>query len=193
MFLLDIDERVDLRPCPAFSGMEGTSTWAVHLKDYFVSEDQMIADPARPFIQKIRGAFVLLQVGIAAGIIQSSIDACREVETSLGHVNQFLHNRPDELQAEFDDLAERVGVLAQSPFDGSKDYVLDVLDVRTQGSELCLKASQSALLHQGARGYLMKSKPQRLIREAHFVAIVTPAIKHLRWEMNRLMQEELPA
>ena len=193
MFLLDIDERVDLRPCPAFSGMEGTSTWAVHLKDYFVSEDQMIADPARPFVQKIRGAFVLLQVGIAAGIIQSSIDACREVETSLGHVNQFLHNRPDELQAEFDDLAERVGGLAQSPFDGSKDYVLDVLDVRTQGSELCLKASQSALLHQGARGYLMKSKPQRLIREAHFVAIVTPAIKHLRWEMNRLMQEELPA
>ena len=55
--------------------------------------------------------------------------------------------------------------------------------------ELALRATQSALLHQGARGYLMSSAPQRRIREAHFVAIVTPAIKHLRWEMARLSRE----
>ncbi len=193
MFLLDLDERVPLRACPEFSGMEGTSTWAVPLKDYFVSEDQMIADPARPFIQRIRGAFVLLQVGIAAGVIQGSIDSIRESEPTLGHVNQYLHNRPDELQAEFDELAARAMVLAETPFDGSKDFFLDVLDVRCQGAELSLKASQSALLHQGAKGYLMNSAPQRRIREAHFVAIVTPAIKHLRWEMAKLMREEVPA
>jgi len=193
MFLLDLDERVPLRACPEFSGMEGTSTWAVPLKDYFVSEDQMIADPARPFIQRIRGAFVLLQVGIAAGVIQGSIDSIREAEPTLGHVNQYLHNRPDELQAEFDELAARAMVLAETPFDGSKDFFLDVLDVRCQGAELSLKASQSALLHQGAKGYLMNSAPQRRIREAHFVAIVTPAIKHLRWEMAKLMREEVPA
>ncbi|GAB0152610.1 MULTISPECIES: acyl-CoA dehydrogenase family protein [Marinobacterium] len=193
MFLLDIDERVPLRPCPEFSGMEGTSTWAVPLDNYFVSEDQIIADPARPFIQRIRAAFVLLQVGIAAGVIQGSIDSIRDVENQLGHVNQYLHNRPDELQAEFDEVAARAGVLAQTPFDGSKDYLLDVLELRAHGAELSLKASQSALLHQGARGYLMNSAPQRRIREAHFVAIVTPAIKHLRWEMAKLMQEEVPA
>lgn len=192
MFLLDINDQVELRKCPEFSGMEGTSTWSLFLRDYFVSEDQIIADPARPFIQQVRGAFILLQMGMASGVIQASIDCCREVETSLGHVNQYLHNRPDELQAEFDELKQRLDVLAQSPYDGSKDYLLDVLDARAQGAELSLKASQSALLHQGARGYLMKSKPQRLIREAHFVAIVTPAIKHLRWEMAKLMQDPLP-
>ncbi|MBR9830098.1 MAG: acyl-CoA dehydrogenase, partial [Oceanospirillales bacterium] len=136
---------------------------------------------------------VLLQVGIAAGVIQGSIDSIRDVEGQLGHVNQFLHNRPDALQAEFDEIAARAATLAQSPFDGSKDYLLDVLELRTHGAELSLKASQSALLHQGARGYLMNSAPQRRIREAHFVAIVTPAIKHLRWEMAKLMQEEVPA
>ena len=47
-------------------------------------------------------------------------------------------------------------------------------------------------MHQGAKGYLMTAAPQRLIREAHFVAIVTPAMKHLRWEMNRLMSEDMP-
>ena len=117
----------------------------------------------------------------------------REVEPLLGHVNQFLQDRPDELHAEYEELEARVARLALTPYDGSKDYLLDVLDARTQGSELALRASQSALLHQGARGYLLSSAPQRRVREAHFAAIVTPAIKHLRWEMARLSKEEVPA
>jgi alkylation response protein AidB-like acyl-CoA dehydrogenase len=60
------------------------------------------------------------------------------------------------------------------------------LQARADGSVLALRASQSALLHQGARGYLMTSAPQRRVREAHFVAIVTPALKHLRLELARL-------
>jgi alkylation response protein AidB-like acyl-CoA dehydrogenase len=68
-----------------------------------------------------------------------------------------------------------------------------VLDARAHGGELALRAAQSALLHQGARGYLMSSAVQRRVRESHFVAIVTPAIKHLRKEMDRLTREELPA
>ena len=153
----------------------------------------MIADPARPFIARIRAAFVLLQAGMATGIVQGSLDSIREVEPVLGHVNRFLHDGPDELQAEFDELGGRIMKLAQSPFDGSKDFMLEVLDARTQGAELALRASQSSLMHQGARGYLKSAAPQRRIREAQFVAIVTPAIKHLRWEMARLMKEEMPA
>ena len=189
MFMLDIDENVKLSKCPEFSGMEGTSTWAIHLEDYFVSDAQVIADPALPFIRKIRGAFILLQTGWAQGVIKASIDACNEVEPSLGHVNQYLHNRPGELSDELDELQTRIRRLASTPYETDKEHLLDVLDARAQCSELSLKAAQSALLHQGARGYLMKSKPQRLIRESHFVAIVTPAIKHLRWEMAKLMAE----
>lgn len=193
MFMLDIDERVELKTCPEFSGMEGTSTFGIRLVDYFVAQDNLIADPARPFIQRIRGAFILLQSGMATGVTQGSIDSIREVESTLGHVNQFLHNGPDELQFELDDLNTRVLKLCRTPYETGKDYLLDVLDARVQGAELALKASQSALLHQGARGYRMSAAPQRRIREAHFVAIVTPAIKHLRWEMARLLKEELPA
>ncbi len=189
MFMLDINETVKLSKCPEFSGMEGTSTWAIQLEEYFVSDAQVIANPALPFIKKIRGAFILLQTGWAQGVIKASIDACNEVEPSLGHVNQYLHNRPDELAAELEELQARIGKLAATPYETDKEHMLDVLDVRAQCSELSLKAAQSALLHQGARGYLMKSKPQRLIRESHFVAIVTPAIKHLRWEMAKLMGE----
>lgn len=192
MFLLDLDDTVDLGACPEFSGMEGTSTWRVQLQDHFVGEDNLIADPAKPFIAKIRSAFVLLQAGMATGLVDGSIDSIREVEPVLGHVNHFLHDRQDQLQAELDELNSRVARLALTPYDDSKDFFIEVLDARAQGAELALRATQSALLHQGARGYLKSAAPQRRIREAHFVAIVTPAIKHLRWEMARLMKEEMP-
>lgn len=183
---------VELRNCPSFSAMEGTNTWAVRLTDYFVGSQQMIADPVRPFIGRIRAAFILLQTGMGLGVAQGAIDSMWTVERQLGHVNEFLDDRPDDLQAELDELTARIMLLAKTPFGADKQFVIDVLDARAHASELALRAAQSALLHQGARGYLMTSEVQRRVRESHFVAIVTPAVKHLRKEIARLSAEELP-
>jgi alkylation response protein AidB-like acyl-CoA dehydrogenase len=194
MFLLRCDAPgMELVQCPSFSAMEGTGTYALRLKDYFVSQNDIIADPAKPKIAHIRAAFVMLQCGIAVGIIQGAIESMWAVEPQLGHVNQYLEDRPDTLQAELNALVARVKTLAQTPFDTSNEFFIDVLDARAHGAELCLRATQSALMHQGARGYLMSSDVQRRVREAHFVAIVTPAIKHLRKEIARLSAEEMPA
>ncbi len=194
MFLVRCDAPgVELRNCPSFSAMEGTNTWAVRLTNYFVGSDLMIADPVRPFIGRIRAAFILLQTGMGLGVAQGAIDSMRVVERQLGHVNEFLDDRPDDLQAELDDLTARIMQLAKTPFGADKPFLIDVLDARAHASELALRAAQSALLHQGARGYLMTSDVQRRVRESHFVAIVTPAIKHLRKEIARLSAEELPA
>ncbi|MES2943092.1 MAG: acyl-CoA dehydrogenase family protein [Pseudomonadota bacterium] len=194
MFLVHCKAKgVELRNCPSFSAMEGTNTWAVRLTDYFVGADQLIADPVRPFIGRIRAAFILLQTGMGLGVAQGAIDSMWKVERQLGHVNEFLDDRPDDLQLELDELSERIMALARTPFGMEKEFLIDVLDVRAHASELALRAAQSALLHQGARGYLMTSEVQRRVRESHFVAIVTPAIKHLRKEIARLSAEELPA
>jgi alkylation response protein AidB-like acyl-CoA dehydrogenase len=194
MFLLRCDAPgVELRECPSFSAMEGTGTYALHLKDCFIGADDLIAEPAKPWIARIRGAFVMLQCGMAVGITQGAIASMWAVEQQLGHVNQYLEDRPDALQAELDALVARVRKLALTPFDTSTEFFIDVLDARAHGAELCLRATQSALMHQGARGYLMSSEVQRRVREAHFVAIVTPAIKHLRKEIARLSAEEYPA
>jgi alkylation response protein AidB-like acyl-CoA dehydrogenase len=184
---------VTLKACPEFSGMEGTGTFSVHCKDLFVGKDDLVADPAKPFIARIRGGFVLLQCGMAAGIIQGAIASMWAVEGQLGHVNQYLEDRPADLQAEFDALLARIMKLAETPFDASTDYFINVLDARSHCAELSLRAANSALMHQGARGYLMQSDVQRRVREAQFVAIVTPAIKHLRKEMARLSAQEMPA
>ena len=73
--------------------------------------------------------------------------------------------------------------------DAGTEDILDVLELRASASELALAAAQSAALHSGAKGYLMRHAAQRRNREALFVAIVTPALKHLRYEIDRIMRQ----
>lgn len=194
MFLLRCDAPgVTLRECPSFSAMEGTNTWALRCTDVFIGADEVIADPAKAWIAHVRAGFILLQTGFGLGVTQGAIDSMWRVEPALGHVNQYLEDRPDELQAELDTLTARIEVLAKTPFDHGKAYLIDVLDVRLHASELALRAAQSALMHAGARGYLLSSDVQRRVRESHFVAIVSPAIKHLRLLIAQLSQAEMPA
>jgi alkylation response protein AidB-like acyl-CoA dehydrogenase len=194
MFLLRCDATgVELRNCPSFSAMEGTNTWALRCTEVFIGDEEVIADPAKPWIMRVRAGFILLQTGFGLGVTQGAIDSMWRVEPALGHVNQYLEDRPDELQAELDALTARIEVLAQTPFDPGNDYLIDVLDVRVHASELALRAAQSALMHAGARGYLLSSDVQRRVRESHFVAIVSPAIKHLRKLIAQLSKAEMPA
>ncbi|MDO4441103.1 MAG: acyl-CoA dehydrogenase family protein [Moraxella sp.] len=189
-FLLRFDTqragKWQLHACPTFSGMEGSSTWRIELNDYPISADDIIAMPCKEFIKRIRGAFVLMQMGIGAGIIMGAID---DIKEGTAVSNAFLEDRAATLSQELDHLIARTLELAKTPFETHQDFFLDVLDVRTQGGLLSLKATQAAMLHQGAKGYLMTSAPQRRLREAQFVAIVTPAIKHLRYLSHQLMSE----
>jgi len=111
------------------------------------------------------------------------------VEPLLGHVNQFLDDRPDELQQELDDIVDAVLTLAETPYETSKDFFREILQLRLAAGELALRASQSAMLHTGAKGYLSSAPAQRKLRESYFVAIVTPATKHLRKELARMEAE----
>ncbi|MDO4682692.1 MAG: acyl-CoA dehydrogenase family protein [Lautropia sp.] len=187
------DEGVEMRPCPDFSGMAGTGTWGLRFSAYRVRPQAVVAFPARPFIAGIRSAFVLLQCGMGWGVTQGAIDSMWAVESQLGHVNQFLEDRPEDLQAELDALKARTLVLADTPYERRDAFFVDVLDVRAHAAELALRAAQSALMHQGARGYLMRSAVQRRVRESHFVAIVSPAIKHIRKEIARLSADRIPS
>jgi alkylation response protein AidB-like acyl-CoA dehydrogenase len=129
-----------------------------------------------------------MQVGIGTGIIEGCIELMRESNLRLAHVNGFLEDGPDELEDELCALRERTGQLAQGALDDSDSQFAQVLTARLMASELTLRATQSAMLHAGAAGYALASPVQRRLREGYFVAIVTPAIKHLRKEIDRLMR-----
>lgn len=163
-----------------FVAMGGTATCQVQFRDGFIPEAQIIADPAMPFIKRIRAGFVLLQAGMALGMVKSSVALMRQVEAPLGHVNQHLEKQPDDFQSLYDTLEAEVLELAKTPYDPSPDYWRRVITARLAGGEAAVEAAHFAMLHCGARGYVSGGAAQRRLREAYFVAIVTPATKHLR-------------
>jgi len=179
---------VELLPCPPFSGMEGTSTFALRLEDVWIGPEAVIARDAAAFIAGIRPSFVLLQCGFGLGVIQGAIESIVAVEGPLGPVNRHLDDQAEPLQAELDGLWQRIRQLALTPRLRDPAYRLAVLEARADCSELSLRAAQAALLHQGARGFLARSPVQRRVRESQFVAIVTPALKQLRREIHSLRQ-----
>lgn len=175
-----------LRQSANFTALEGTRTFACIFENVFIPDDMIIDHDGAAFLKRARAGIVLLQMGMGAGNIQSCIDMSREVEPLLGHVNQYLDDRPDELQEELDDVVEAAMALAEDPFETSQDFFREILELRLAGGELAIRASQSAMLHTGAKGYLRTAPAQRKLRESYFVAIVTPAIKHLRKELDTL-------
>jgi alkylation response protein AidB-like acyl-CoA dehydrogenase len=181
MFLADCsDPGVTLQPCKPFLAMDGTGTYGVQLRDVFVPDALILAEPAGPFVKKIRAGFILLQAGMAIGLIRDCIAIMKEVDGSLGHVNRFLPQQPTDFQQVLSELEAETMELARDPFNADDDYWRTVIDLRLQAGDASVAAAHAAMLHCGARGYLMSHRAQRRLREAYFVAIVTPATKQLR-------------
>ncbi|KTG16313.1 acyl-CoA dehydrogenase [Guyparkeria sp. XI15] len=178
---------LELKQLVEFCGMEGTGTYALFFENAFIPKSDMIADPVGPFLNRIKAGFVLLQAGMATGVIEGCIRLCEDVEPRLGHVNCYLDDRPDELREALEDARALVRELARDVHNPDPAYFRQVLELRLAGSELALRAANSAMLHTGANGYLADAPAQRKLREAYFVAIVTPAIKHLRKEIETLI------
>jgi alkylation response protein AidB-like acyl-CoA dehydrogenase len=181
MFLADCsDAAITLQPCKPFLAMDGTGTYGVQFRDVFVPDALILAEPAGPFVRKIRAGFILLQAGMALGLIRDCIAIMNEVNAPLGHINRYLPQQP----AGFRDLAAALELetmaLAGDPFNTSESYWRQVVELRLNLGEASVAAAHAAMLHCGARGYLKSHRVQRRLREAYFVAIVTPATKQLR-------------
>lgn len=182
-------EGLSLHPCPEFSALEGTQTLNLRFKNVRVPADDVLAHPSQfaKYIARIKPGFVLSQAGMGFGVIEGSLKTIRESNVSTSHVNVFLDDQGPDLAAKLDALKIQAASLARQA-QNENAPILDVLKLRARTSELTLKAANSAILHAGAKGYLMRHAAQRRLREAVFVAIVTPALKHLRKEIHDIEQ-----
>ncbi|HEX2531045.1 MAG TPA: acyl-CoA dehydrogenase family protein [Burkholderiaceae bacterium] len=180
---------LSLHACPEFSGLEGTRTLNLRFKEVRIADDRVLAHPHQfaAYLARIKAGFVLGQTGIGFGIIQGSLKTIRESNVTHAAVNAFLDHQGDQLAAELAELTAQAATLARQAQSGDAP-ILEVLKVRARTSELTLKAAHSAVLHAGAKGYQLRHPAQRRLREAVFVAIVTPALKHLRKEISDLTQ-----
>ncbi|MCX7174014.1 MAG: acyl-CoA/acyl-ACP dehydrogenase [Proteobacteria bacterium] len=177
--------------CAHFVALDGTRTLACHFKDSFVADAMVLSHPAtsRAYVSRIKPGMILAQMGMGLGLIEACIGMMKQSNKTHAHVNQFLDDQADVLDTALQEARAATYALAETistdPQAEAK-VVLDILKLRLAGGELSLKAANAAMLHMGAKGYLQKSPAQRRLREAYFIAIVTPATKHLRREIARI-------
>ena len=172
-----------------FIGMEGTNTFACQFRDVFLPDEKVVCHPQAfdAFRDRTKSAFILLQMGMGLGLIDACVTIMQRADKQFGHVNRFLDVQADALAAELDTARAATYALATKiERDGSAPHVRETLALRLAGSELSLKAANAAMLSLGAKGYLSNNPAQRRLREAYFIAIVTPAIKHLRKELHEI-------
>lgn len=171
-----------------FIGMDGTNTFACQFKNAFLPEDQVVCHPGAEFsafAARTKSAFILLQMGMGLGLIDACVAMMKRSNRTHGHVNRFLDVQADALEAELESARAATYELAKRiEREGSAPHVRETLALRLAGGELSLKAAHAAMLHLGAKGYLVNNAAQRRLREAYFIAIVTPATKHLRKELH---------
>src|SRR3954463_15343840 len=181
MFLADCsDPAIALTPCKPFLAMDGSGTYGVQFRAVFVPDELILADPAGPFVKKIRAGFILLQAGMALGLIKDCINIMDEVDNPLGHINRYLPQQPVHFRDLAAELEAETMALARDPYNEEETYWRKVIALRLRAGEASVAAAHAAMLHCGARGYLKSHRAQRRLREAYFVAIVTPATKQLR-------------
>jgi alkylation response protein AidB-like acyl-CoA dehydrogenase len=173
-------EGVTLADNTRFAALDGTRTLTVQLRNVMISDELVLADPSDAYIKRIRAGFVLLQSGMAFGLIRGCIDLMNQTKGQLGHVNKYLDVQPEHLAEQLAGMETRVERLAATPFESDPSYWRAVIEARLEAGEASVAAAHAAMLHCGARGYVATGAAQRRLREAYFVAIVTPAIKQLK-------------
>ena len=168
-----------------FIALEGSATYATRFNECMIPDELILADPADDYINAIRPGFVLMQVGMGIGVVRACADLMRKQDKTLSHVNQYVQSA-DDLQEKAEAILDRTKTLAETPHETDREYLIQALQARLDTGELCLAASQACMLNGGARAYMEGSLHFRKLREAYFVGVVTPAIKHLRKEITRL-------
>lgn len=189
-FLIDCaHEGIKLVDCAHFIGLDGTRTLACHFKDYFVPDAMVLAHVSQSaeYLARIKPGMIHAQMGMGLGLIEACTDLMAQANRTHSHVNRLLDDQVDDIAPALREARDASYALADALDDpGRPAPILDVLRLRLAGGELGLRAAGAAMLHQGAKGYLVRNAAQRRLREAWFIAIVTPATKHLRWEIARL-------
>jgi alkylation response protein AidB-like acyl-CoA dehydrogenase len=174
------------RQATRFIALDGTATRTVSFKQAFVSDELILADSLGAYVRKIRPGFVLLQMGMATGLIRGCVALMLNLPEAARKANVFLPIGPDSIEDRLVELEMNIARLATTPTEEDDGFLEAVLATRLEASQLSLDAAQAVMLHAGARAYVEGSVFSRRLRESYFVAIVTPAVKHLAKDIATL-------
>jgi alkylation response protein AidB-like acyl-CoA dehydrogenase len=173
-----------------FIALEGSSTQSCRFRDTFVANEYVLASPCSEFIRRIQPGFILAQTGFGLGLVASCVELMKRTNEVKRHVNCFLDDQVEDIEADLSKARQYIHALADEIGCGESsvrpDIIKNVVQARILAAELSLRASQAAMLHAGASGYVLHCTFERKLRESYFVAIVTPALKHLKKVLHDL-------
>jgi alkylation response protein AidB-like acyl-CoA dehydrogenase len=158
-------------------GMNGTATYSCQFHDVFIPRDWILAQNASEYVSKVRAEFVLKQVAVPIGLIQTSLESIERFENE-SEMNRYLPVQSDILKQKIKAVRDQAYGLALNPRD-LKAKTPHVMRLRLESTYLAIETTNAEMLHSGAAGYLKDSHPSRRLREAIFFGLVTPTIKHL--------------
>ncbi|OAK69084.1 acyl-CoA dehydrogenase family protein [Lederbergia galactosidilytica] len=158
-----------------YFGLNGSATYACTLKKVFIADDCVISENADEFVNSIKSIFIAYQIPLGFGVVDASVQSIEKVNKKQNGCNQYLPIQADQLKER---LAKLEGNLRQQLEQPSLSW-RDIAEIRLEIAYLTLDAVQAAMLHHGGSAYLKDSTPARKLREAYFLANLTPTIKHL--------------
>ena len=191
MFLAEVDgKKVRRESCPPFIALEGSLTYKLVFDTFEVPAEQILATPDEmdAYLPRISAGMISLQLGMADGIIRHALALLEENQHYSAELNAHLPEQYalDTLNERHQTWMQQVQALLASDYPDMQD----VLQVRFDAAKLSLDSSQSVSIHSGGRGFVQGQDAGRLPREATFVAVVTPTMKHLAAALARLRAGE---
>ncbi|WP_276355050.1 acyl-CoA dehydrogenase family protein [Cohnella caldifontis] len=166
-----------------FLGLNGSATYACRFDDVHLPAEYVLSEQADELVRKIRPSFILYQIPLGLGLIASSADGVRGMSGKQGGCNSYLRVQADDLESDFSALNERLCRLMEAERLDQEDLWRDLVRLRLDVVYAALRAAQCGMLHTGSSGYKMGSDASRRLREAYFLANLTPTVRHLE-KMN---------
>ncbi|MBR2159476.1 MAG: Hsp70 family protein, partial [Campylobacter sp.] len=141
MGVIRVGDNARLKSSIKYSALEGSATKSVVIKNYFLSDNDILSQNIYEYLVRITPGFILLQTGIAAGIIKASLEEINKSNASHADINSYLNFDFKSLQNEYISLLNLVQNLAKN-IDNINP--LDILEARLLGSNLTQKITSAA-------------------------------------------------
>lgn len=162
-----------------FLGVNGSATFSMTFDNVAVPESQIITKDAEQFAATIRPQFVTLQIPIALGAIQSSLDLIDQFSNAQNGINAYLEYDVAHYKKQFDTLREQYYALLDQAQGDLSEHLLEIIQLKKALGYLLLEVNQASMVNGGSRAYSPKAPQARKLKEGFFFAALTPTLRHL--------------
>lgn len=182
VFVNTSNESITMKEQTNFLGVNGSATFSCRFNKVFVPNDEVVSENARTFVDQIRPTFVIYQIPLGLGVMESAIVGIEKVNAKQNGSNCYQKTQTEH-------IVQNIQTIEQSlkQFVTSQSFVTkNICELRLKTAYDTLSAVQANMLHNGSAGYVNGSVPSRKLREAYFFANLTPTVRQLEKMVNCL-------